>query len=131
MTKILKTSPRIEYLKQESLRVESSPMLVKKYPAVKSMTVDLGYHDLERPARNGQIKYTVNLDNARAVFRIGCQNPECVRGDFDLTEVVAEAVRGRRTSVSNELSCRGWRSESAIDSVPCGRILRYKLTLGY
>jgi len=131
MTKILKESPRNDYLKQENLRVEASPLLAKKYPGVKSMTVDLGYHDVDRPSRSSQIKYTVNLQNARSIFRIGCQNSECVGGDFDLSDVLAKAVRAKKTGITDELCCRGWKNAGTIDTVPCGRILRYKLTLGY
>ena len=131
MTKILKDSPRTDYLRQENLRVEASPLLATQFPGVKSLTVDLGYHDVDRPNRSSQIKYTVNLKNARSVFRIGCQNSECVGGDFDLSETLASAVRAKKTVVSNELCCRGWKNAGTIDTVPCGRILRYKLTLGY
>lgn len=131
MTKTLKESPRNDYLKEENLRVEAAPLLVKTFPAVKSMTLDLGYHDLDRPNRSNQIKYTVNLNNAKSVFRIGCQNPECVRGDFDLSETLADAVKTKETTVSEELTCRGWKDAGAIGSVHCGRVLRYKMTLGY
>ena len=131
MTKILKDNPRTDYLRQENLRVEASPLLAKKYPSVKSLTVDLGYHDMDRPSRSSQIKYTVNLKNARSVFRIGCQNSDCVGGDFDLSETLAKAVRSRKTAVSDELCCRGWKNAATIDTVRCGRVLRYKLTLGY
>lgn len=131
MTKKLKDSPRNDYLKQEALRVEASPLLVKKFPGLKSMTVELGFHDPNRPGRSSQIKYSVNLDNARSVFRIGCQNPKCVRGDFDLSTMLAKAVRGKKTSVNDEIICMGWPNETAIDTVPCGRILRFKLSLGF
>lgn len=128
---MLKDSPRNDYLKQENLRVEASPLLSKKFPSLKSITVDLGYHDLDRPGRSSQIKYTVNMDNARSVFRIGCQNPECIRGDFDLSDILAKAVRGKKTSVNDEMVCQGWRNLAGIDTVSCGRVLRYKLSLGF
>ena len=65
MTKTLKESPRNDYLKEENLRVEASPLLVKAFPAVKSMTLDLGYHDLDRPNRSNQIKYTVKAPTSK------------------------------------------------------------------
>lgn len=131
MTRILKDSPRNDYLKEENLRVEASPRLIEKFPKLKSMTVDLGYHDPDRPARSNQIKYTVNLDSAKSVFRIGCQNPDCVRGDFDLSDTVAKAVRGKKITIKDEMTCKGWRNAASIDTVNCGRVLRYTLTLGY
>jgi len=126
-----RTSPRNEYLMQENLRVKASPSLAEQFPDLKSMTVDLGYFDSKGIGRSSQIKYTVNLEHAKSIFRIGCQNPECVRGGFELSEVLAEAVASKETSVSNELCCQGWRSRTTIDSVACGKILRYKLTLAY
>ena len=126
-----RTSPRSEYLQQENLRVLGSPTLQGKFPNLKSLTVDLGYFDQEGMARSSQIKYTVNLDHAKSIFRVGCHNQECVRGDFDLSDVVSQAVQAGRESVSGEICCQGWRSRATIDTVPCHNILRYKLTLSY
>jgi hypothetical protein len=65
------------------------------------------------------------------VFRFNCPNTECVRGDFDLTEELADAVKARRTTVTGEMVCQGWRSRTTIDTVHCHNVLRYKLTLTY
>lgn len=131
MTQSPRTSPRHEYLLEENARAEASPSLAHQFPNLKSLTVDLGYYDSEGRLRSSQIKYAVNLTHAKSVFRVSCQNPECVRGDFDLTHALAEAVGAGSTSVSSELRCHGWRSRTTIDSVQCGKILRYKISLGY
>lgn len=131
MTHAQRTSPRGEYLQQENLRVLESSTMAEKFAALKSLTVDLGHYDPEGKSRNSQIKYTVNLAHAKSVFRVACHNHECVRGDFDLSEVLAEAVAARRKLVTGELRCQGWRSKTAIDSLPCHNILRYTMTLGY
>jgi len=124
-------SPRNEYLLRENLRVEASPTLAQAFPDLKSMTVDLGFYDAEGHSCRSQIKYTVNLEHARSVFRFGCENPECVGGGFDLSDVVARAVMNRSAGVSGELSCRGWRSRTTINQVSCGKVLRYNITLAY
>jgi hypothetical protein len=126
-----RTSPRSEYLQQEGLRVKESPSLAEKFPRLKSLTVDLGYYGEEGVACSSQIKYTVNLEHAKSVFRVGCHNQECVRGDFDLSEAIATAVAGKRTSIAGELCCQGWRNRAGIDTIPCRNLLRYKLTLSY
>ena len=126
-----RTSPRSEYLQQENLRTQQSPSLKEKFPALKSVTVDLGHYDPEGLARSSQIKYTVNVEHAKSVFRVACHNQECVRGDFDLSAALAGAVAEKSTTVSGELCCQGWRNRATIDTVPCRNILRYKLTLGY
>lgn len=131
MTNRTGTSPRHEYLQQEKQRVMQSPPLTEKFPVLKSMIVDLGNHDAEAAVPTSQVRYTVNIDHARSVFRVGCPNPECVRGDFDLTDALAQAIAARHTTVSNRLQCQGWRNRTTINSVPCGKILRYTITLGY
>ncbi len=131
MTHAQRTSPRGEYLQQENLRVLESLSMAEKFSALKSLTVDLGHYDSEGKTRNSQIKYTVNLAHAKSVFRVACHNRECVRGDFDLSEVLAEAVASHRKTITGELCCQGWRSKTAIDTLPCHNILRYTMTLGY
>ncbi|MSU59716.1 MAG: hypothetical protein EXS35_16375 [Pedosphaera sp.] len=126
-----RTSPRSEYLLKEKQRVLESPSLAEKFHKLKSLTVDLVHFDPEGVTKNSQIKYTVNLEHAKSVFRFGCHNHECVRGDFDLSDVLTQAVTAKRKSVSGEARCQGWRSRSTIDTVPCRNILRYKFTLGY
>jgi hypothetical protein len=125
------TSPRQEYLAQEKQRVMQSPPLAEKFPALKSMVVDLDNQDPASAAPTNQVRFTVNIDHAKSVFRVGCPNPECVRGDFDLTEPLASAIAARQTTVTSKLRCRGWRNRSSIDSVRCGKVLHYTLKLGY
>jgi hypothetical protein len=126
-----RTGPRSEYREQESQRVKDSLSLADRFRHLKALTVDLSFYDAEGVTKNSQIKYTVNIDNAKSVFRFSCPNNECIRGDFDLTDVLAEAVAKRRTTVTGEMACEGWRSKTTINTVHCGNILRYTLTLAY
>jgi hypothetical protein len=126
-----RTSLRNEHLQREKTRVEASPSIAEKFPALKSLTVDLAYYDQEGRSRSSQIKYTANLDNARSAFQFGCHNYECVGGNFDLSIVLAQAVAARQTDVAGEVRCEGWRSRTTIDRVFCHNLLRYKLTLAY
>ena len=125
------SSPRVEHLQQENLREQASPSLAKSFPHLKSAIVDLGYYHPGKLTCNSQIKYTVNLEHAKSVFRIACPNHECVRGDFDLSDVLGRAVQAHQTNVAGELSCPGWRNRTTIDVVPCSNILRYQLNLAY
>ncbi len=123
--------PRSEYREQEGQRVKDSMSLADKFRKLKSLTVELSHHDAEGLTRNSQIKYTVNISNAKSVFRFSCPNNECIRGDFDLTEIIADAVAKHRTRVSGEMICEGWRSKTTVDTVHCHNILRYTLSLAY
>ena len=126
-----RTSPRGEYQQQENQRAQASPSLAEKFPSLKTLTVELSYFDSEGLIRNSQIKYTVNPEHAKSVFRFACHNPECVGGDFDLSRAVAQAVTDQQTNVSGEIRCQGWRSRTTIGSVECQNLLRYKFALGY
>ena len=126
-----KLGPRAEYRRQESERIKNSATLAEKFEQLKSLIVELEYFGPTKLGRTSQVRYTVNLAHAKSVFQFDCPNQECVQGDFDLSADLANAVAARRTTASGEMVCRGWRSKTTIDSMPCGHVLRYKLTVGY
>jgi hypothetical protein len=126
-----KMGARAEYRQQESLRVNNSSSLSAKFPHLKSLTVDFTCYNSEGGNRTSEIKYTVNLEHAKSVFRFDCPNTECVRGDFDLSEELTRAVATRRTTATGEVTCHGWQSKTTIGTVQCRSILRYKFSLGY
>jgi len=86
------TGPRAEYREQQGQRVRDSGSLADKFPELKSLTVELTYYEPEGVVQSSQIKYTVNLTNAKSLFRFDCQNDQCVRGDFDLSDGSAAAA---------------------------------------
>ena len=126
-----KVDNRLEYRQQENQRVRDSAILAKKFRKLKALTVELAYFTGDRANRSSEVKYKVNLDHTRSVFRFNCPNNECVCGDFDLTDQLAKAVRKRCKVVEGELLCQGWRNRATIDTVRCNNLLRYKLTLAY
>jgi hypothetical protein len=126
-----KMSPRQEYRREESRRVDDSVTLAAKFLALKSLTVELAQFGPEGLNKISEMKYMVNLAHAKSLFRIHCSNPECVGGDFDLSADLTSAVGNRQSTVSGELVCRGWRAKGLIDREQCRNILRYRLKLGY
>jgi hypothetical protein len=126
-----KIGARAQYRQKEGQRVMDSPSLQSRFPKLKTLRVNLEFFPSDGNIRSSQIKYVVNLTHAKSVFRFDCLNKECIRGDFDLTEVLAEAVAGRETSAEGEIRCHGWRNKESIKSTYCRNILRYKLSLGY
>ena len=122
---------RSEYRQQEGQRVRDSATLSDTFRKLKSLTAILEYYAPEGDTKTSQIKYVVNVANAKSVFRFSCPNNECVRGDFDLSEELATGIRGRQKTVSGKMVCQGWRSKTTIDTVHCHNILRYRLSLGY
>ena len=126
-----KFSPRADYRLEQSERTKASITLSEKFHELKALTVEFGYYTAQGVTRNSQIKYTVNPDFAKSVFRLDCMNQECCCGDFDLSDALARAVAARQATVTGEMICQGWLSKTTIDRIHCHNILRYKLTLEY
>ena len=126
-----KPTPRADYRHQESRRTSESASLSEKFPELRSLTVEFAYFSPEGVGQNRQIKYTVNPSHAKSVFRLDCINDECIRGDFDLSEALAQAVASRQAMVTGEMRCQGWLSKTTIDQTHCRQILRYKFSLEY
>ena len=126
-----KMGARAEYQLLEGQRVRESDSLAEKFKKLKSLTVEFTFLSSATDAQNTSVKYSVNLDNAKSVFRLNCPNHECVRGDFDLTKLLARAVAKRAKQVTGEMACQGWRNRQSIRSHRCDSVLRYKLRLGY
>jgi hypothetical protein len=126
-----KPNPRKEYRQRENQRVADSASLAETFRELKSLTVHLAHLDPRMFSKPSEMKYSVNLANAKALFRFNCPNERCVGGDFDLSAELARAVAARRTTSTGEATCQGWRSNTEIGQVRCHSILRYKLKAEY
>jgi hypothetical protein len=126
-----KIGARAEYRQKEGLRVINSPSLATRFPKLKTLKVNLEFFPSDGAIRSSQIKYVVNLNHAKSVFRFDCMNKECIRGDYDLSDVLIAAVTARKTTAIGEIRCTGWRNKESIKTTYCRNILRYKLSLGY
>ena len=124
-------TPRADYRREEALRAEASRTLAEAFPKLKALTVAFAYFDPEGLSQNSEIKFTVNPAHAKSVFRLDCRNPTCVRGDYDLSAVLARAVAARRTTVTGEMRCEGWLNKDVMEKTHCHNILRYKMSLKY
>jgi hypothetical protein len=130
-THVKKLTPGQEYLKRQAEQMEKSPALLKKFPKLKSLKVNLVYFDPAKSTQIGEVKYSVNVANAKCMFVFACRNTECACGDFDLTAALASALRSRTKKVEGEVRCAGTRTRAKGDVMPCGNLLRYTLTMGY
>ena len=126
-----RSNPRAEYRLRQTQRVQESASMAEKFPGLKGLTVSLSYFDSKGVSKNSEMKYKVNVDHAKSIFWFTCQSGECVGGDFDLSDVLAKAVSGRRKLAQGELRCKGYRKITNLDKVPCQTLLRYKLNLLY
>jgi hypothetical protein len=127
-----KPNPRTEYRLRRTEQIDKSPALSEKFPTLKLLRVTVDYFDSTGAMRSGGMKYKVNLAHGKSLFCFNCVNPDCVGGDYDLTEKLAQAIADKRKLVEGELRCQGTRhNKERKNERPCQSILRYKLTLGY
>lgn len=126
-----KRNPRQEYRLKQREQIEASPFMAKKFPRLKSLQVMLEYFDATGTTKNGEMKCKLNVEHARSVLWFACPGGECMGGDFDLTDALAAAVRGRRKVVLGELRCQGTRKRGDRERVACKTVLRYRLNLIY
>jgi hypothetical protein len=126
-----KLSPRAEYRLRQSEKVKDSVSLAEKFPKLKSLTVHLSYLHRDGSASNGGMKYKPNLSGAKSMLYFNCPNSECVGGDFDLSQPLAQAIGTKRKLATGEMRCAGWRQDALKQKIPCDSVLRYKLTFGY
>ncbi len=108
-----------------------SATMAATFGNLKSLSAELQYIDPLINRLSSPVKYSVNITNAKSVFRFRCPNSECIRGDFDLTEELRKAVAAKRSTVKGELVCQGWRSSAKINVTRCGHVMHYKLALKY
>ena len=128
---IPRRNPRQEYRLKQRERIEASPSMLQKFPALKALKVLLEYFDAEGTTKNGELKCKLNVEHAKSVLWFACPGVECTAGDFDLSEALANAVAGRRKVVTGELRCQGTRKRGDREVVACQTLLRYRLNLAY
>jgi hypothetical protein len=123
-------NPREEYRLKQREVIEASPFMAKKFPRLKTLGVTLEYFDAAG-TKNGEMKCKLNVEHARSVLWFACPGGDCLGGDFNLTEPLADAVKGFRKTSIGELQCQGTRKRGDRERVACQTLLRYKLILNY
>ena len=124
-------NPRAEHRQAQRLRVDEAVRLAEKYPQLKSVKVALEFVDREGMTKTTEMKYSANLEHAKAVLVFVCPISECCGGDFDLTTKLAETVSKRRTKVAGEMPCLGSHKKASGVVASCRSVLRYTLNLVY
>jgi hypothetical protein len=124
-------NPRQEYRLKQRQQIEASPLMVTEFPQLKTLKVNLEYFDASGATKNGEMKCKLNVEHARSVLWFACPGAECMGGDFDLSQPLAQAVAARKKVVAGELRCAGTRKRGDREIVPCHTLLRYTLNLKY
>lgn len=129
--RMAKRNARQEYRLKQREQIDASPVISKKFPRLKTFKATLEFFDPTGTTKNGEMKCKLNVEHAKSALWFACPGVECLGGDFDLSEVLAEAVAGHRHAVVGEMRCQGTRKRGDRDREPCGTLLRYKFSLAY
>src|SRR5258708_977630 len=120
-----------EHRLAQRLRAEEAKPLAEIYPLLKSLKGSLEFVDRDGITKRSTMKYIANPEHAKSVLVFACPVRECAAGDFDLTAKLAEAVKGRKTSLEGEMYCFGSHKRASGTLAACRSVLRYTLRLGY
>ena len=126
-----KHNPRQEYRLKQREWIEASPSMAKKFPRLKAVKVMLEFFDASGSTKQGEMKCKLNVEHAKSVLWFACPGVECMCGDFNLSEALANAVAEHRKVAAGEMQCQGTRKRGDRGPVVCGTLLRYKLNLNY
>ena len=126
-----KKSARQEYRLKQRERIDASPVMAKKFPRLKGLRVTLEFFAAAGTTKQGEMKCQLNVEHAKSALWFACPGVECTCGDFDLSGALAHAVAERRKVATGDLRCGGTRKHGDREPVPCGTLLRFKLTLHY
>ncbi|MDQ2816940.1 MAG: hypothetical protein M3T49_01845 [Candidatus Eremiobacteraeota bacterium] len=66
-----------------------------------------------------------------ADFSFDCCNKDCVDGGHDITGQIADAIQGRKATVSGRHVCEGWENEERVGTTRCHRHLKYTARISY
>jgi hypothetical protein len=126
-----KSNPRREYRLRQRERIEASPLMAVRFPALKALRVTLEFFDPAGTSKQGGMKCKMYVEQARSVLWFACPGVDCTLGDFDLSDALVKAVAGREKVGRGELRCQGARKRVNGELAACGTVLRYKLNLNY
>jgi hypothetical protein len=122
---------RLEYRLRQKEQMDASPFVTEKFPKLKRLNLILQYFDADGITKNADMKCKMNIEHTRSMLVFACPCQECLEGDFDLTEALANAVAKRRKIATGELRCQGTRKRLNLEPGPCHTLLRFEMILDY
>jgi hypothetical protein len=108
-------------------RLQRASPVVRQYPAIQSVSVELAFEDpegRERPSPRGM----VYADDMHLFFDFPCPLRDCQNGGFNASAELLRALSLRRTAHSGTLSCNGKRARSGPND-RCNLKLDYTMSV--
>lgn len=101
-------------------REDEAPRLMTEVPALESLRLEVEERREHGTVSSSHIRRVV-IDNAPALFVVGCNDRACKDGGHDVTSEVMRALRGRQESFEGSHACEG-----QVGSAHCASVMHYK-----
>ena len=99
------------------MRMMNALYMKEIYPKVKSIKIKAVFTD---PDDNNKFEKEYSWDSEiKALFEIDCPYRECVRGGFDISNLIKQAVESDQNKISGEFTCQGWQDKNRINKHRC------------
>lgn len=110
--------------------ISSAGLFKDRHPQIKELLIDLKFHDFDTDKIITSRVQTLKSESS-AYVAIDCPLHECISGGFDLTEILAEGIRDRKSIFAGSLCCNGWQDLERVNQHRCLCKLSYKITIEY
>jgi hypothetical protein len=102
--------------------------LCERYPGVASVKINIELKDPDWHDDPKAKELNFRADQ-KAFFHMQCPYRECVRGGFDFSEGVKEAINSPGNEAAGRILCNGWQDEERINKHRCMLEASYKVTV--
>lgn len=110
---------------ERRLREDEAPRLSAAVPDLVSLSLAIEDCSESSFSQPKHVRRVV-VENAPALFVIGCSDPNCQEGGHDVTHPIMQALTRRQTAFHGEDKCYG-----ILGSSQCTRVLHYEARADY
>jgi hypothetical protein len=100
-------------------REDEARRLRDEFPDLRTLKLEIEEHRREATIAETKHVRHIIVDRAPALFELPCNDPACRDGGHDMTDQMAQRLRGRTTDFVLEDVCMG-----DVRGAACGRVIR-------
>ena len=100
-------------------REDEARRLRDEFPLLRTLKLEIEEHRREATIAETKHVRHIIVDRAPALFELPCNDPACRDGGHDMTDTMAQRLRGQSTEFVLEDVCMG-----DVRGAPCGRVIR-------
>ncbi len=100
------------------------------FPTVRKIALQLTFTDADQASDMSWREYALTPE-AEYPIKIDCPERECIRGGFDLSSGLQQAVASRQPVGHGDLNCPGWQDRGKAGKQRCLVGLSYRMKIEY